>query len=86
MLQPLILKILQQTCRFMSLYIKANKSLTMKHIHRLQISLNYFYFSFNTIHFTLKLGRGRVVLLLISEKILKLGKQTLIFLLVNCIS
>ena len=28
----------------------------MKHIHRLQIFLNYFYFSFNTKHFTLKLG------------------------------
>ena len=58
----------------------------MKHIHQLQIFFNYFYFSFNTKHFTLKLGRGRVVQLLISEKIFKLGKQTLIFLLANCIS
>ena len=58
----------------------------MKHIHQLQIFLNYFYFSFNTKDFTLKLGRGRVVYLLISEKIFKLGKQTLIFLLANCIS
>ena len=58
----------------------------MKHIHQLQIFFNYFYFSFNTEHFTLKLGRGRVVKLLISEKIFKLGKQTLIFLLANCIN
>ena len=58
----------------------------MKHIHQLQIFFNYFYFSFNTKHFTLKLGRGRVDQLLISEKIFKLGKQTLIFLLANCIS
>ena len=29
---------------------------------------SYFYFSFNTKHFTLKLGRGRVVKLLIPEK------------------
>ena len=40
----------------------------MKHIHQLQIFFNYFYFSFNTKHFTLKLGRGRVVKLLIPEK------------------
>ena len=52
----------------------------MKHIHQLQIFFNYFYFSFNTKHFNLKMGRGRVVLLLIPEKIFKLGKQTLIFL------
>ena len=68
MLQLLILKILQQACRFMSLFILANKSQTMKHIHQLQIFFNYFYFSFNTKHFTLNLGRGRVVKLLISEK------------------
>ena len=55
----------------------------MKHINQLQIFFNYFYFSFNTNYFTLKLGRGRVVKLLISEKIFKLGKQTLIFLLAN---
>ena len=36
-------------------------SQTMKHIIQLQIFFNYFYFSFNTKHFTLKLGRGRVV-------------------------
>ena len=42
MLQPLILKILQQSCRFMSLYIEANKSQTMKHIHQLQIFLTIF--------------------------------------------
>ena len=58
----------------------------MEHIHQLQIFFNYFYFSFNTKHFTLKLGRGCVVQLLIPEKIFKLGKQTLIFLLANCIS
>ena len=40
----------------------------MKHIHELQIFFNYFFFSFNTLHFTLKLGRDRVVKLLISEK------------------
>ena len=28
----------------------------MKHIHQMQIFFNYFYFSFNTKHFTLKLG------------------------------
>ena len=28
----------------------------MKHIHQLQIFFNYFDFSFNTKHFTLKLG------------------------------
>ena len=39
----------------------SKKSQTMKHIHQLQIFFNYFYFSFNTKHFTLKLGRGRVV-------------------------
>ena len=61
MLQPLLLRILQQTCRFMSLFIYANKSQTMKYIHQMQTSFNYFYFSFNTKHFTLKLGRGRVV-------------------------
>ena len=33
----------------------------MKHIHQLKIFFNYFYFSFNTKHFTLKLGRGWVV-------------------------
>ena len=38
----------------------------MKRIHQLQIFFNYFYFSFNTKHFTLKLGR--VVELLIPEK------------------
>ena len=38
-----------------------NNAQTMKHIHQLQIFFNYFYFSFNTKHFTLKLGRGRVV-------------------------
>ena len=54
------IKKMQQTCRFRSLFIKANKSQTMKHIHQLQIFFNYFYFSFNTKHFTLKLGRGRV--------------------------
>ena len=86
MLQPLIFKFLQQTCRFMSLFIKANESQTMKHIHQLQIFFIYFYFSFNTKLFTLKLGRGRVVELLIPEKIFKPGKQTLIFLLANCIS
>ena len=37
MLHPLILDILQQTWRFMSLFIKANKSQTMKDNHRLQI-------------------------------------------------
>ena len=37
MLQPLIFKFLQQTCRFMSLFILANESQTMKHIHILQI-------------------------------------------------
>ena len=58
----------------------------MKHIHQLQIFFNYFYFSFNTKHFTLKLGRGRVVKLLIPEKLFKLGKQPLVFLLANCIS
>ena len=58
----------------------------MKHINQLQIFFNYFYFSFNTKHFTLKLGRGWVVKLLILEKLFKLGKQTLIFLLANCIS
>ena len=42
MLQPLILKILQQTCRFMSIFIYANKSQTMKHIHQLQIFLTIF--------------------------------------------
>ena len=58
----------------------------MKHIHQLQIFLNYFYFSLNTKLFTVKLGRGRVVKLLVPEKIFKIGKQTLIFLLANCIS
>ena len=42
MLQPLILKILQQACRFMSLFILANKSQTMKHIHQLKIFLTIF--------------------------------------------
>ena len=42
MLQPLILIILQQTCRFMSLFILANKFQTMKHIHQLQIFLTIF--------------------------------------------
>ena len=86
MLQPLILKKLQQTCRFMSLFTKANKSQTMKHIHQLQIFFNYFYFSFNTKHFTLKLGRVGLFNCLFQKKIFKLGKQIIIFLLGNCIS
>ena len=45
-----------------------------------------FYFSFNTKLFTLKLGRGRAVNCLFQKKIFKIGKQTLIFLLVSCIS
>ena len=61
MLQALILKFLQQTCRFMSLFIYANKFQTMKHIYQLEIFFNYFYFNFNNKLFTLKLGRGRVV-------------------------
>ena len=85
MLQPLILKILQQTCRFMSLFIYTNKSQTMKYSSNANI-FNYFYFSLNTKLFTLKLGRSRVVVLLIQVKIFKKGKQTLIFLLANCIS
>ena len=58
----------------------------MKHVHQLQIFFNYFYFSFNTKLFTLKLSRGRVGKLLITVKIFEIGKQTLIFLLANCIS
>ena len=37
----------------------SKKFQTMKHIHQLQIFFNYFYFSFDTKLFTLKLGRGR---------------------------
>ena len=58
----------------------------MKDINQLQIIFNYFYLSFNTKLFTLKLGRGRVVELLIQDKIFKIRKHILFFLLANCIS
>ena len=63
----------------MSFFIQANKFQAMKHIHQLQIFFNYCYFSFNTKHFTLKLGRGRVVQLLILEKSIKARETNLNF-------
>ena len=70
----------------MSLFIYANKSQTMKHIHQLQIFLTIFTLvlipnisPYNWV------GVGLFNCLFL-KKIFKLEKQTLIFLLANCIS
>ena len=58
----------------------------MKHIHQLQIFFNYFYFSFNTNNSPFNWVGVGLFNRLFQKKIFKLGKQTLIFLLANCIS
>ena len=61
MLQPLILKILQTNLQiYESFHI--SKLITNNETYSSTANIfNNFYFSFNTKHFTLKLGRGRVV-------------------------
>ena len=61
MLQPLILQILQQNLQIYESFHISNKFQKNETYSSTANIFKYFYFSFNTKLFTLKLGRGRVV-------------------------